>query len=303
MSSTVAPSSRRAPTPPSATRASGRTVASITALEHALFDRVAYPGSGWRSAASCAPRSAGALPWAIASPCSSTVNLRIFEGYGLTETAPTLTVNRPGAWKPGTVGQPVAGTSIRIAGDSEILPAARRSSRDEAATKFDDDGWFHPGDRGELDDGGFLRTTGRKTDLIVTASGKNIAGTPLEDRLRAHSMISQAIVLGDRRPFIAALIALDEEGATRWADSHGRAGTLLENLATDPRLRREIQRAVDTVNRSLSRAESIRKFVVLPHDLRVETGEPRPHLQGAPRRRGADLRRRDSVALRRLRRS
>ncbi|HET6954217.1 MAG TPA: hypothetical protein VFI47_27885 [Acidimicrobiales bacterium] len=196
-----------------------------------------------------------------------------------------MSVNRPGAWKPGTVGQPVAGTTIRIADDDEILARGPQVFRaywnDEAATNevFHDNGWFHTGDLGELDDDGFLRITGRKKDLIVTASGKNIAGTPLEDRLNAHPLISQAIVLGDRRPFIAALIALDEEAATRWAHSHGRASASLADLATDPRLLREIQRAVDAVNRSLSRAESIRKFVVLPRDLRIDTGELTPTLK------------------------
>ena len=171
------------------------------------------------------------------------VGVKIFEGYGLTETSPTLTVNREDAWKPGTVGIPLAATSIRIADDGEILAKGPQVFqgywRNEAATEetFDDDGWFLTGDVGTLDDDGFLRITGRKKELIVTASGKNVAPAPLEDRLRAHPLISQAVVVGDARPFIAALITLDPEAITHWADAHGMGAMPTSELAENADLR------------------------------------------------------------------
>ena len=154
------------------------------------------------------------------------VGVKIFEGYGLTETSPTLTVNRADAWKPGTVGTPLAATSIRIADDGEILAKGPQVFqgywRNEGATEemFDTDGWLLTGDVGLIDEDGFLRITGRKKELIVTAAGKNVAPAPLEDRLRAHPLISQAVVVGDARPFIAALITLDPEAIVHWAGAH-----------------------------------------------------------------------------------
>ena len=168
------------------------------------------------------------------------IGVRIFEGYGLTETSPTLTLGSADAWRPGTVGRPLAGTTIRIADDGEILAKGPQVFQGywnaEAATAetFDADGWFRTGDIGELDADGYLRITGRKKELIVTAAGKNVAPAPLEDRLRAHPLVSQAVVVGDQRPFVAAMLALDHEALDEWA---GRAG--LDGLATagaaDPR--------------------------------------------------------------------
>jgi long-chain acyl-CoA synthetase len=211
--------------------------------------------------------------------------LRIFEGYGLTETSPTLTVNRADAWKPGTVGTPLAGTSIRIADDGEILTKGpqvfRGYWRNNAATAaaFDRDGWFLTGDLGELDDHGYLRITGRKKEIIVTAAGKNVAPAPLEDRLRAHPLISQAVVLGDARPFIAALITLDPDAATQWASEHDLGALSDAELAANTELRAVIQSAVEEANRSVSRAESIRAFAVLPDGLTLESGELTPTLK------------------------
>jgi long-chain acyl-CoA synthetase len=213
------------------------------------------------------------------------VGVKIFEGYGLTETSPTLTVNREDAWKPGTVGIPLAATSIRIADDGEILAKGPQVFRgywhNEAATEetFDDDGWFMTGDVGLIDDDGFLRITGRKKELIVTAAGKNVAPAPLEDRLRAHPLISQAVVVGDARPFVAALITLDPEAIAHWADTHGFSGTQMTELAENADLRAAIQSAVDDANRSVSRAESIRKFALLPEDLTIAAGELTPTLK------------------------
>jgi long-chain acyl-CoA synthetase len=213
------------------------------------------------------------------------IGVKVFEGYGLTETSPTLTVNRSDAWAPGTVGSPLAGTTIRIAPDGEILAKGPQVFagywHNDAATAavFDADGWFRTGDIGELDEHGFLRVTGRKKELIVTAAGKNVAPAPLEDRLRAHPLISQAVVVGDARPFIAAMVTLDEEALQEWAAENGRPAQTADTLAEDPALRTTIQHAVDDTNLSVSRAESIRVFRILPRDLSVADGELTPTLK------------------------
>ncbi|MGH9118189.1 MAG: AMP-dependent synthetase/ligase [Acidimicrobiales bacterium] len=213
------------------------------------------------------------------------IGVEILEGYGLTETSPVLTLNRPGAWRPGTVGQPVAGTTIRIADDGEILAKGPQVFQgywhNDTATAeiIDGDGWFHTGDIGELDDDGFLKITGRKKDLIVTAAGKNVAPAPLEDILRAHALVSQAVVVGDGRPFIAALLTLDEEAATQWAQENDKVGLTAAELAADDQLRTQLQAAVDEANRFVSRAESIRKFAVLERDLSIDAGELTPTLK------------------------
>ncbi len=213
------------------------------------------------------------------------IGVRIFEGYGLTETSPTLTVNRADAWKPGTVGRPLAGTSIRIADDGEILAMGPQVFggywNAEAATAevFDDDGWFRTGDIGELDDDGYLRITGRKKELIVTAGGKNVAPAPLEDQLRAHPLISQAVVVGDQRPFVAAMLAVDELALREWASDHGLDATDPDELLHHEQLRADLQAAVDEANRSVSKAESIREFAILPRDLTIESGELTPTLK------------------------
>jgi long-chain acyl-CoA synthetase len=213
------------------------------------------------------------------------IGVRIFEGYGLTETSPTLTINRPGAWRPGSVGRPLAGTTIRIADDGEILAkgpqvfAGYWKNPEATAEVIDDDGWFHTGDIGELDDDGFLRITGRKKELIVTAAGKNVAPAPLEDRLRAHPLVSQAVVVGDERPFVAALITIDEAAFVDWAAEAGiEAGTVAE-AADTAELRAVIGAAVDEANLSVSRAESIREFAILPRDFSIDAEELTPTLK------------------------
>ncbi len=209
----------------------------------------------------------------------------IYEGYGLTETSPTLTINRPGAWRPGSVGRPVAGTTIRIADDGEILAKGPQVFsgywRNPTATAevFDDDGWFHTGDIGEIDDEGFVKITGRKKELLVTAAGKNVAPAPLEDRLRSHPLISQAVVLGDQRPFISALVTIDEDAFADWAPEHGLAGATVSEAADSVELRAVIGEAVAETNTTVSRAESIREFVILPSDLTIEADELTPTLK------------------------
>jgi long-chain acyl-CoA synthetase len=212
------------------------------------------------------------------------IGVKVFEGYGLTETSPTLTVNAAAGWKPGTVGRPLAGTTIRIADDGEILAKGPQVFsgywHNETATEETfADGWFCTGDIGEFDDEGFLRVTGRKKELIVTAAGKNVAPAPLEDRLRAHPLISQAVVIGDARPFVAAMITLDPDALTEWAADNGMPDAPGLVLIGQDELRIEIQAAVDDANASVSRAESIRKFEILPNDLSIEAGELTPTLK------------------------
>ncbi|MGH9085391.1 MAG: AMP-dependent synthetase/ligase [Acidimicrobiales bacterium] len=258
----------------------------VTSVEHALFDKLVYQkiqaafGGRMRFAFS----GGGPLGERLTHFFNG-IGVRIFEGYGLTETSPTLTINSADAWKPGTVGRPLGGTSILIAADGEILAKGPQVFQGywhaDAATAevFTDDGWFRTGDIGELDDDGYLRITGRKKELIVTAAGKNVAPAPLEDRLRAHPLVSQAVVVGDQRPFIAAMLALDEEALHEWAADHGKAEGDDARVLEDIELLDELQLAVDDANRSVSRAESIRKFAVLPHDLTIDAGELTPTLK------------------------
>jgi long-chain acyl-CoA synthetase len=258
----------------------------ITGIAHAVLERVVYRklqavfGGRMRFAVS----GGGPLGERLTHFFNG-IGVKIFEGYGLTETSPVLTVNRADAWKPGTVGTPLASTSIRIADDGEILVKGPQVFqgywRNDGATAevFDDDGWFLTGDVGTLDDDGFLRITGRKKEIIVTASGKNVAPAPLEDRLRAHPLISEAVVVGDARPFIAALIALDCEAVNRWAARQGIEDVPVSWLAEGADLRGVIASAVEDANRSVSRAESIREFALLPDELTVAAGELTPTLK------------------------
>ncbi len=258
----------------------------VTTVEHAAMDRLVYGklrevfGGRLRFAVS----GGGPLGDRLTHFFNG-VGVRIYEGYGLTETSPTLTLNTSEAWRPGTVGRPLAGTTIRIAADGEVLAKGpqvfQRYWNAEAATAatFDDDGWFRTGDIGELDTDGFLRITGRKKELIVTAAGRNVAPAPLEDRLRAHPLVSQAIVVGDQRPFVAAILTLDDEALDQWAAERGLDGVEGPELRQHEEVRVELQSAIDDANRSVSKAESIRAFDVLPHDLTIESGELTPTLK------------------------
>lgn len=257
-----------------------------TAAEHAVFDKLVYGkirhafGGQLRLCFSGGGPLGERLTHFFAG-----VGVQIYEGYGLTETSPTLTLNRPGAWRPGTVGRPIAGTSIKIAEDGEILAKGPQVFQgywhNDVATAevFDEDGWFRTGDIGELDEDGYLRITGRKKELIVTAAGKNVAPAPLEDHLRAHELISQAVVIGDARPFIAALITIDPTALPDWAEMHGHGHLDTHEVLGTEELKTAIQHAVDRANASVSRAESIRTFVILPRDLTIESGELTPTLK------------------------
>jgi long-chain acyl-CoA synthetase len=214
------------------------------------------------------------------------VGITVLEGYGMTETSAAATVNKPSRNKIGTVGQPLPGVSAKVAEDGEILLRGAVITigywQNPAATKeaIDAEGWLHSGDLGSLDDEGFLRITGRKKEIIVTAGGKNVAPAVLEDRLRAHPLISQCMVVGDGRPFIACLITLDAEALEHWKSQHGKPpDATAADLATDPDLLADLQAAVDDANKAVSRAESIRKFRVLPMDFTTDNDYLTPSLK------------------------
>ena len=212
------------------------------------------------------------------------VGLVVLEGYGLTETTAPATVNTPDMIRIGTVGRPLPGVSVRVAEDGEILVRGVglfRAYHDdpEATAASTRDGWFATGDLGELDRDGFLQITGRTKEIIVTAGGKNVSPGPIEDRIRAHPLVSQCMVVGDARPFVAALVTLDEEMLPSWAASHGLEGLTVEEARSHELVREEVQRAVDEANAFVSRAESIRKFVILEEDFTTENGLLTPSLK------------------------
>jgi long-chain acyl-CoA synthetase len=213
------------------------------------------------------------------------IGLPIYEGYGLTETTAGATCNRPDAMKVGTVGRPIPGVTVKIADDGEILLKGDNVflgyyNNDDATKEALEGGWFHTGDIGELDNDGYLRITGRKKELIVTAGGKNVAPAVLEDRLRANPLISQCIVVGDQKPFIACLVTIDEEAFPDWKAKNGKpADASVADLADDPDLRAAVQGAIDDANKAVSHAEAIKAFRILPTDWSVDSGHLTPSLK------------------------
>ena len=211
------------------------------------------------------------------------IGVPVLEGYGLTESTAALTVNTPQEHKVGTVGRPVPGTTARVADDGELLFRGGQVfdgywRAEDATAQTLRDGWLHTGDLGEIDPEGFVRVTGRKQEILVTAGGKNVAPAVLEDLIRLHPLVSQALVVGDGRPYVAALLTLDPSGAATWAERHGRSNDVRE-LHDDPDLLAELQSAVDDANRTVSAAESIRRFHVLPADWTEEQGYLTPTLK------------------------
>jgi len=239
---------------------------------HALFDRLVY--------GKLRARLGGRVQYAVSggAPLGARlghffrgVGIVILEGWGLTETTAPATVNTPEQIKVGTVGRPLPGVGVRVADDGELLVQGVNVmsgyfNNPQATAEALEGGWFHTGDLGEVDDGGFVRITGRKKEIIVTAGGKNVSPTVLEDRLRAHVLVSQCIVVGDQRPFIGALVTLDAEMLPTWLANNGKQPMDVTAAAQDPAVRAELQRAVDHANEAVSKAESIRKFVVLDTD-------------------------------------
>lgn len=211
--------------------------------------------------------------------------IEIFEGYGLTETTAAATVTPPLKPRLGTVGWPMPGTAVRIAEDGEVLLSGGQvfqgywdTERGEAVPALDG-GWFATGDLGALDEDGYLTITGRKKDIIITSGGKNVTPAPLEDWLRAHPLVSQCMVVGDNRSFITALITLEPDGLSHWRQMKKKQDVPMRELVHDEDLRAALQRAVDEANRLVSRAESIRKFTVLPVDFTEDGGHLTPSLK------------------------
>ncbi|WP_255472589.1 AMP-dependent synthetase/ligase [Quadrisphaera setariae] len=263
-------------------------------VQHALFDRLVYAKlrAALGGRATYAVSGGGPLGERLGHFFKG-VGLTVLQGYGLTETTAPTTVNRPGRVKVASVGRPLPGCSIRIDTDGEVLvkgphvctgywhnPAAD-------AEAFDADGWFRTGDLGSLDEDGFLSITGRKKEIIVTAGGKNVAPAVLEDRLRAHPLVSQALVVGDARPYVACLITLDADVLPGWLRARGMPVLDVAAAAKDAGVRAVLQEAVDQANAAVSRAEGIKRFAVLEDDFTEANGLLTPSLK---------LRRRQVVA-------
>jgi long-chain acyl-CoA synthetase len=256
-------------------------------LRHALYDRLVYR----KLRAALGGRVQHS--WSAAAPLGTRLGhffrgcgINVLEGYGLTETSPATNSNTLDAQKIGTVGRPIPGCTIRIAPDGEVLVQGHMVFQgywnNDSATKemIDEDGWLHTGDIGVLDDEGFLAITGRKKDLIITAAGKNVAPAVLEDRLRAHWLVSQCLVVGDAKPYVGVLVAGDPETFAQWKADKGKPQTAtIADLRDDPALRAEIQAAVDDANKAVSRAEAIKKFAILDEDFTEAGGQLTPTLK------------------------
>ncbi len=255
-------------------------------VKHAVFDRLVY--------VKLRAALGGEVRWAISggAPLGARlghffrgIGVTIIEGYGLTETTAPTTANPPSMVRVGTVGRPIPGASVKIAEDGEVLVRGfhvfRRYWKNPAATAeaIDLEGWFRTGDIGSLDAEGYLTITGRKKELLVTAGGKNVAPAVLEDRLRAHALVSQCMVVGDGQPFIGCLITLDPEVLPGWLKNAGLPEMTVADAASDVAVRAEVQHAVDDANKAVSKPESIRKFVILDIDFTEEGGELTPSLK------------------------
>ena len=251
----------------------------ILKLKHGLFDKLVYSkiraGMGGKVEAAI---SGGAPLGVRLGHFYRGAGVTVLEGYGLTETTAGATLNLMGAHRVGSVGRPIPGTSVKIAEDGEVLLRGpivmegywqNQAANDEV---FDSERWFKSGDLGKLDDEGFLYIVGRKKELIVTAGGKNVAPAVLEDRLRAHPLVSQCMVVGDNQPFIAALVTLDQDALEAWVANNKKDGASMADLVKDPDLIAVIQTAVDDANKAVSKAESIRKFTLLPTDFTIAGG-------------------------------
>jgi len=256
-----------------------KKVSPILKLKHGLFDKLVYSkiraGMGGRVEAAI---SGGAPLGVRLGHFYRGAGVTVLEGYGLTETTAGATLNLIGAQRVGSVGRPIPGTSVKIAEDGEVLLRGpivmdgywqNQAANDEV---FDSERWFKSGDLGKLDEDGFLYIVGRKKELIVTAGGKNVAPAVLEDRLRAHPLVSQCMVVGDNQPFIAALVTLDPDALKAWVANNKKDGAAIGDLVNDPDLIAVVQTAVDEANKAVSKAESIRKFTLLTTDFTIAGG-------------------------------
>ena len=254
-------------------------------IRRAVFDRLVYARLRAALGGRCAYAVSGGAPLGERlGHFYRGIGVTVLEGYGLTETTAAVTVNVPEALKVGTVGRPLAGTAVRVAEDGELqvrggqVFAGYWNDAESTRQVMDDDGWLLSGDLGEIDDEGFVRVTGRKKEILVTAGGKNVAPEALQDAVRQHPLVSQCLVVGDGRPFIAALVTIDTDAFAHWADTHHKSGAAADNV-DDSDLRAAIQAAVDEANGTVSQAESIRRFAILPADWTEEGGHLTPSLK------------------------
>jgi long-chain acyl-CoA synthetase len=264
---------------------SGAAPGPLRRLRHSVFDRLVYARLREVWGGRCEYAVSGGAPLGDRlGHFYRGIGVPVLEGYGLTETTAAVTVNRPDALKIGTVGRPLGGTSVRVADDGELHVRGGQVLQgywhDDVATEqvLSRDGWLRTGDLGEIDDEGFVRVTGRLKEILVTTGGKNVAPTVLEDRIRAHPLVSQCMVVGDGRPFVAALVTIDPEALVPWATDHAKAPSVVD-LVDDADLRAEVQLAVDEANKAVSQAESVRRFVILPVDWTEEDGQISPSLK------------------------
>jgi long-chain acyl-CoA synthetase len=251
----------------------------LLTLKHSLFDKLVYSKIRAAMGGSVEAAISGGAPLGTRlGHFYRGAGITVLEGYGLTETTAGTTLNLTQHLRVGSVGRPIHGNSVKIADDGEVLisgPIVMRGywQNDEANKETFDGQWLKTGDLGRLDDDGYLYITGRKKELIVTAGGKNVAPAVLEDRLRAHPLVSQCMVVGDNQPFIASLITVDQDMLKGWIASNGKTGATIDTLVNDPDLIAVIQTAVDDANKAVSKAESIRKFTILPKDFTIAGGQ------------------------------
>jgi len=259
----------------------------LTKLQHALFDRLVFSKLRAVLGGEVTHAVSGGAPLGERlGHFFRGIGITVLEGYGLTETTATATVNLPKEMKVGTVGRPVRGSAVKIDKDGEVLLKGGNIFQgywhNDDATKetMADDDWFRTGDLGELDKDGYLKITGRKKELIVTAGGKNVSPAVLEDGLRRNKLVSQAIIVGDQKPFIGALVTIDEEAFEGWKKQHGKdSDASVEDLREDDDLRSDIESAVTEANKAVSKAESIREFRILPVDFTEEGGQLTPSMK------------------------
>jgi long-chain acyl-CoA synthetase len=257
-----------------------------TNVQHALFDRLVYGKLRVALGGDCNGAISGGAPLgARLGHFFRGIGVTVYEGYGLTETTAGATVNSPDAIRVGSVGRPLPGASVKIADDGEVMIKGgmvfSHYWNNEVATAeaMTEDDWFHSGDLGAIDEDGFLSITGRKKEIIVTAAGKNVAPAILEDRMRSNPLVSQVMVVGDAKPFIAALVTLDEEALPGWAASNGKGDMSVAELQADVDVLAEVEESIAYANKAVSKAESIRTFRILPTDLTIEGGELTPTLK------------------------
>ncbi|WP_445154665.1 AMP-dependent synthetase/ligase [Arthrobacter sp. Hor0625] len=255
-------------------------------LKHALFDKLVYGKLRDAMGGQVAHAVSGGGPLGERlGHFFQGIGLQILEGYGLTETTAPVTVNTPSLIKIGTVGAPIPGNALKIADDGEILTkgvSVMRGyfNREDLTAEAFDDGWFRTGDIGRLDEQGFLTITGRKKEIIVTAGGKNVVPALLEDQIRADALVSQVLVVGDNRPFIGALVTLDEEALPGWLQRHGLpASTTLAEAAEHPTVKAAVQELISHANQSVSQAEAIRSFRIVPSDFTEASGHLTPSMK------------------------